>query len=74
MESAGGILEDSSMTHVEGSCLVQISGCHGPNAVYCFPVVKAAASNSAVGRSIFSCLWVALVFHCCHWVFPDVWL
>lgn len=43
------------MTPVEGTCSMQISGCHGPNAVYCFPVVKAAASNSVVGKSIFSC-------------------
>lgn len=55
MESAGGILEGSSMAPFEGTCLVQISECHGPNAVYCFPAVKAAASNSAVGRRIFSC-------------------
>lgn len=52
------------MRPVEGMCVEQISGCHGPNAVYCFAVVKAAASNSVLGRTIF--LFVGL-----HWLFPD---
>lgn len=50
------------MRPVEGTCVVYISGCHGPNAIYCFAIVKAAASNSVLGRSVFSCLWVCIGF------------
>lgn len=50
------------MRPVEGTCVVYISRCHGPNAIYCFAIVKAAASNSVLGRSIFSCLWVCIGF------------
>lgn len=53
-KSSGGESEDGRTTPVEGTCVIQISGCCGPNAVYCCCTAKAAASISTAGRR-FSC-------------------
>lgn len=72
-ESSRGASVDGSMTPVGGTCLVQISGCLSPNAVYCCPPTgKVAASNYCWKKMYFPVSGLVLAFHCWHYFFPDM--